>query len=365
MEGGRLAFFIQDLREGGAERSVARLLNGIVARGISVDLVVIARKGRFFEELDARVNVVELPQRRTIGSILGMKRYIETHRPSALVSAMTHTNVAAIIANRLARHHTRVVVVEHNQISMNRPLKRGLVGMSYGLVPWLYRKADVVAAVSRDVRDDLAAETGIAAERIKVLHNPVVVPELSKLASEDIDHPWLKDSGPPVMLAVGRFSRQKNFPLLLNAFSKVRAARPARLIILGEGELRPELEALARELGIAEDVDLPGFDPNPFRFMSRAAAYVLSSDWEGLPTALIEALACGAPVVTTDCAGTGEILLDGKLGRIVPRGDADALAAAILATLDAPGSRDGRVARADDFGLERAVDRYLEAAGWS
>jgi glycosyltransferase involved in cell wall biosynthesis len=137
-------------------------------------------------------------------------------------------------------------------------------------------------------------------------------------------------------------------------------------VLLGEGELRPELEALARSLGISSDTDMPGFDPNPFRFMARAAVYVLSSDWEGLPTALIEAMACGCPVVATDCVGgPREILNDGELGLIAPRGDVKALAAAIMATLDAPGDASARIARAQDFSLDRAVDRYLAVTGWS
>lgn len=364
MDNGSLAFFIQDLREGGAERSLARLLNGIVARGVSTDLVVVSRKGRFHEELDTRVRVVELPQRRTVSAVLGLKRYIETSRPKALISAMSHTNVAAIVANELAGRRTRVVVVEHNQISMNRALKRGLVRAAYRLVPWVYPRADLVAAVSADVRDDLAAATGIPAERIAVLHNPVVTSALAGLAAADPQHAWLTGDGPPVVLGIGRLVRQKNFALLIRAFATVRARRPARLIILGEGELRAELEALVRELGIAGDVDMPGFDANPFRFMRRAGVYVLSSDWEGLPTALIEALAFGNPVVSTDCAGAGEILLDGSIGAITPRGDADALAAAILDALDNPHGHAERIARASEFGLDRAVDRYLAAAGW-
>ena len=365
MDERRLAFLIQDLREGGAERSTARLLSGIAAREIPVDLIVVAQRGRFFEELDARVNVVELPQRRTMTSVLGLKRYIETRRPLALVSALTHTNVAAIIANELAIRRTRLVVVEHNQISMNRRLTRGSVGLSYRLVPWLYPRADLVAAVSTDVRDDFARETGIPAERMAVLHNPVVTPDVTTLATADLDHPWLQGDGPPVVLGVGRFARQKRFDLLLKAFATLRASRPARLIILGDGELRPQLEALARDLSIVEDIDLPGFDPNPFRFMRRASVYVLSSDWEGLPTAVIEALVCGTPVVSTDCAGAGEILCEGRFGRMTPRGDAEALAAAIAKTLDDPGRPDKRIARAREFGMERAVERYLEAAGWS
>jgi glycosyltransferase involved in cell wall biosynthesis len=360
-----LAFFIQDLRAGGAERSVARLLNGIMAREIPTDLVVICRQGAFFDELDPRVNVVELPQSRTFTSVRGLKRYIETRRPAALVSSLTHINVAAILANITARPRVRLVVVEHNQHSQNRRLKHGLVNLSYRMVPYLYPKADVVAAVSEGVRDDLAAVAGLRSEEIAILHNPVVGEELAEAAAAEIDHPWLSAPGPPVVLGVGRFTRQKNFPLLIEAFAKARKTRPLRLIILGEGELRAELEAQVRALGIGEDVDLPGFDPNPFRYMRRAAVYVLSSDWEGLPTALIEALACGTPVVSTDCeSGPQEILLGGRLSRIVPMGDASALSAAILGTLEVPGDRAARVARANDFTLDRAVDRYLEVAGW-
>jgi glycosyltransferase involved in cell wall biosynthesis len=361
-----LAFFIQDLREGGAERNVARVLNGIVARDIPTDLVVIRRTGSFFEELDPRVNVVQLPQARTITSILGLKRYLETRRPLALVSSLTHTNVAAIMANMLARHRTRLIVVERNQFSTNRELKKGLVRLSYGLVPMVYRKADCIAAVSMGVRDDLAATTRLPAGEVEVLYNPVVSEVLFERADEPVTHPWLVDRKVPVVIGLGRFSPQKNFPLLIAAIAEARRERPLRLIILGEGALRPELEAQIRDLGLEDDVDLPGFDPNPFRFLKHASLYVLSSDWEGLPTALIEAMACGTPVVATDCdSGPGEILDDGRLGRIVPRGDVKAMAGAILATLDSPGDAAERVARAREFSLDRAVDRYLEVAGWA
>lgn len=360
-----LAFFIQDLREGGAERNVARVLNGIVARDIPTDLVVIRRTGAFFAELDPRVNIVQLPQARTTTSILGLKNYLETRRPLALVSSLTHTNVAAIVANMLARHRTRLIVVERNQFSTNRELKKGLVRMAYGLVPWIYRKADRIGAVSMGVRDDLAATTGLPADEVEVLYNPVVSEALFRRADEPVTHPWLVDQKAPVIVGVGRFSTQKNFPLLIRAVAEVRKTRPVRLIILGEGSLRRDLEQLVRDLGIENDVDLPGFDANPFRFLKHASLYVLSSDWEGLPTALIEAMACGTPVVATDCeSGPQEILDGGRHGRIVPRGDVSALAAAILATLDDPGDQTARVARAREFSLERAVDRYLEVAGW-
>lgn len=363
---GVLSFFIQDLREGGAERNVARLLNGVVARGVPTELVVIEKRGSFFDELDSRVRVVELPEKRTMTSVLGLKRYIERRRPRALVSSLTHTNVAAILANALARPRTRLIVVERNQFSLNRQLKRGLVRFAYRLVPRLYRQADLIGAVSEGVRDDLADKTHLPADKIEVLHNPVVSEGLAEKAEQKVDHPWLQPGQPPVVLGVGRLSTQKNFPLLIETFAKVRAQRPARLIILGEGNLRAALEQRIETLGIAADVDLPGFDANPFRYMRHAAVFVLSSDWEGLPTALIEAMACGTPVVSTDCqSGPREVLLDGRLGPIVPRGDAVALAGAILATLDDPGDRAARLARANDFSLERAVDRYLSITGVS
>jgi glycosyltransferase involved in cell wall biosynthesis len=361
-----LAFFIQDLREGGAERNVARVLNGIVARDITTDLVVIRRTGSFFEELDPRVNVVQLPQTRTITSILGLKRYLETRRPTALVASLTHTNVAAIVANMLAKQRTRLIVVERNQFSTNRELKTGLVRMSYGLVPWIYRKADCIGAVSMGVRDDLAATTGLPAEKVEILYNPVVSEKLFLRADEPVTHPWLVDRSVPVVIGVGRLSPQKNFPLLIRAVAKVRKERPLKLIILGEGVLRPELEALIRELNVEDDIVLPGFDANPFRFLKHASLFVMSSDWEGLPTALIEAMACGTPVVATDCdSGPGEILDEGRLGQIVPRGDVNAMADAIVTALENPGDAAARIARASEFSLDRAVDRYLEVARWS
>jgi glycosyltransferase involved in cell wall biosynthesis len=362
-----VAFFIQDMRAGGAERNVARVVSGIAARGIEVDLVVVHRSGPFFDELDSRVNVVELPQARTMTSVLGLKRYIESRRPRALLSSLTHTNVAAILANLAARPRTTLVVIERNEISLNRQVKTGLVRVAYGLVPWLYPYADILAAVSGGVRDDLARTLRLSPKQIEVLYNPVVSNDIANRSLLPVSHPWLINGQEiPVILGVGRLEPQKNFPLLIRASSLILRRRPVRLIILGDGVLRAELEHLAQSLGIGEHVCFPGFDANPFRYMRRASVYVMSSSWEGLPTTLIEAMACGAPVVSTDCrSGPREILLDGKLGRLAPVDDAEALASAIVETLDSPGDRHARVARAHAFSRESAVDRYLSVIGWS
>jgi glycosyltransferase involved in cell wall biosynthesis len=202
------------------------------------------------------------------------------------------------------------------------------------LVKRFYPWADVVAGNSQGVAEDLRRVTGLPRERVRILHNPVVTPELQEKARLPVNHPWFGAGQPPVVLAVGRLTKQKDFPTLIRAFARVRQSRPARLIILGEGPDYAQLEALVCELGLKKDVALPGFVENPYAFMSRASLYVLSSRWEGLPTVLIEALYCGPPVVATDCpSGPKEILADGRHGALVPVGDVEALAEAIEAGL--------------------------------
>jgi glycosyltransferase involved in cell wall biosynthesis len=196
-------------------------------------------------------------------------------------------------------------------------------------------------------------------EKIKVIYNPVITPELFAKAEEPLDHPWFRPGEPPVVLGVGRLTQAKDFPTLIRAFALVRKERPARLMILGEGEERPKLEALVRELGLEEDVALPGFVGNPYKYIARAGVFVLSSAWEGLPTTLVEALALGTPVVSTNCkSGPEEILEEGRWGRLVPVGNIEELAKAIGESLSMPRLLNGGAL--DRFRVDIVVDRYLE-----
>jgi glycosyltransferase involved in cell wall biosynthesis len=213
--------------------------------------------------------------------------------------------------------------------------------------------------VSREAADDLARTARLARERIEVIYNPVITPALREQAAQAPDHPWFAPGQPPVVLGVGRLTRQKDFPTLIRAFAEVRRRRTARLVILGEGEERPALTALVAELGLDPDVALLGFRDNAAAYMARAAVFVLSSAWEGLPTVLIEALATGTPVVSTDCqSGPREILQEGRLGDLVTVGDPAGLARAIEAPLDrAPVPVGEKVLF--PFTREAAVDHYL------
>jgi glycosyltransferase involved in cell wall biosynthesis len=223
-----------------------------------------------------------------------------------------------------------------------------------------YRGADGVVAVSDGVADDFANVTGFQRSCIRTIYNPVLTPDLSVAAEAAVEDPWLDGDEPPVVLGVGRLTTQKDFPTLLHAFARVRSQRLARLLILGEGDKRSELEALARNLGLAGEVRFPGYVDNPFAYMRRCAVFVLSSAYEGLPNSLIEAMACGAPVVSTDCpSGPAEILEGGRYGCLVPIGDAEAMASAILTILqDAPDTA-GTRRRAEMFSVEASSAQYL------
>jgi glycosyltransferase involved in cell wall biosynthesis len=228
----------------------------------------------------------------------------------------------------------------------------------------LYPKADRIVAVSQGVADDLISLLNLPHEKVTVIYNPIFTPELFEQAKQPANHPWFEQNRLPVILAVGRLTRQKDYPILFRAFSLVRQVRPAKLLILGEGEERANLERLAIELGIQNDVSMPGFVDNPFAFMAKASVFVLSSAWEGFGNVLVEALACGCPVVATDCrSGPREILDNGRYGRLVPVGDHEALAKAILETLDNPdfpANRQTRLQRAMEFSVDAAVDKYLK-----
>jgi glycosyltransferase involved in cell wall biosynthesis len=230
------------------------------------------------------------------------------------------------------------------------------------LIGKVYPLAERIVTVSRGVADDLATCTGLPRVTIGTIYNPILTTEIAEKAQAPISHTWLPPTAIPVILGVGRLVPQKDFPTLLKAFAHVHRKQPARLLILGEGRERAKLEALASELGIAEKVSLPGFEPNPYAFMSQASVFVLSSAWEGLPNALIEALACGCPVVSTNCpSGPQEILGNGAFGPLVPVGEDRALAEAILHTLEQPPNSDRLRSRAAEFDIQTIAQQYLQA----
>ena len=372
----RVAIFLSNLDGGGAERITINLLKGFSPELFSFDLVLIQATGPFLAQVPAHVNIIDLDRAGVSGAIVPLARYLRAKRPDILMSHLSHVNVGALVANKLALSPAKVILVEHNDLSGSagsaKPKKLRLSrNPQRQLLPkfmeYLYRQADAVIGVSRGVSSYVGRRFEVPADRLHTIYNPIVDDELLRRSQEPADHPWLRgleaSSRPdlPTILAVGRLTRQKDFATLLGAFAYVRQARECRLIILGEGALRPELEALITELGLEHDVSLPGFTANPYAAMSRASLYVLSSRWEGLPTVLVEAMACGCPVVATDCpSGPDEILEGGKWGPLVPVGDPEALAKAMLAALEKPLNGDMLRQRAGAFTYERAISAYTD-----
>lgn len=342
---------------------MVNLARGFAERGLQVDLVLAKAEGPYLSEVPPSVRVVDLGARRVLYALPGLIRYLRQERPSAVLSALNHANVVAIWARLLSRVKTRLVVSEHSTLSLATRHARSLKGR---LMPLLMKRfypwADAIVAVSYGVEEDLVARTGIPKEKIRVIYNPVITPDLFAKAEEPLDHPWFEPGEPPVILGVGRLTEEKDFPTLIRAFALVRKERPARLMIFGEGEDRAKLEALVRELGLEQDVALPGFVANPYKYMRRAAVFVLSSRWEGFANVLVEAMALGTPVISTDCpSGPAEILEGGRWGWLVPVGNVGEMANAIKAVLQGE-KKDGRQ-RAMQFAVDVIIKEYAKVLG--
>mgnify|MGYP002777004135 CR=1 FL=1 len=360
----RIALFIPNLHGGGAERATVNLLRAMSETGVPVDLVLASAEGEYLEQVPQQVRVVNLAVGRVIKSILPLANYLRKEKPFALISQMNHANVGAVVARELARVESLLVLVEQNTPSVEKSkLFRGRLVPP--LMKLLYPSADVIVGVSTGVAQDLKTQFGIDQSKVKVIYNPVVDNKLFAQAKAPLYHPWFQEDSPPVFLAVGRLTEQKDFINLIKAFEVLRRQKIARLLILGEGDARNELEATITSLKLSEDVSLPGFVENPYAYMSRASAFVLSSRWEGLPTVLIEAMACGCPVIATDCpSGPREILAAGVYGSLIPVGDVKALSTAMLQVLETPVDRNLLLKRAMDFASERLLFQYLEILGY-
>lgn len=352
---GPVTIFLPTLRGGGTERVMVTLANQLARRSVELELLLLSGEGVFFDELDPDVAVHLLDVRPSYSSVLGIRgywRYLRRSKPRLVVISGHSAFLVGFLVSLWVPH--KIIVVVHNTVSRERRL-------SSLIAKFLYRFAHRIVAVSHGVAKDLSAYSCIELERIQVIYNAVDLTRIDRALQAPPAHPWLEDPAVPVVVSVGRLIPQKRVDLLLRAIARVRAKRPVRLIQLGDGPLRHELEALAQELGIAEDVCFAGFVKNPYAYLRDASVFALASDFEGFAVVVIEALACGCPVVSTSCpSGPDEILEGGRWGTLVPTGDVEALASALDQTLTAPPPRRHARGRAEDFSAEGYARRYLE-----
>ena len=330
--------------------------------GVHVSLVLATAEGPYLSLVPPDIEIVDLKCRRVLSALPRLVGYLRRARPSGVLSAMTHANLTALWARRIAGVSTRIVVSERNTLSRT---SRSAPAIKMKLMPYLargyYPWADDIVAVSHGVADDLAEVASLPKGRITVIYNPIVSDSLTARAQQPLDHSWFEAGRDPVVLAVGRLTPQKDFATLIHAFARARTVRRSNLVILGEGLERIRLQRLAGGLGLRDCVSMPGFVQNPLSYMSRAAVVVLSSAWEGFPAVLVEAMACGTPVVSTNCPnGPAEILEHGRYGPLVPVGDIDALAAGIANTLESRPDSNLMKHRANAFRVRDGVDAYLQ-----
>ena len=358
----RIALFLPSLAGGGGERSLLEVARHLVQHGFIVDMVVTRCGGALWESVPEHVRLINLQSRKTLTCLPKLIRYIRRERPAVLISAVDFANLAGLLAKKFFASRLRLIVIQHIHFTANYQASGFLSRMALRLTAWVLPVADAIVSVSSDVAEDLQRLLPrTATGQVHFIPNPVVTPALLEQARLPVAHSWFGDPATPVVLTAGRlFIRQKDQPTLLNAFAEVLESRSAKLVVLGEGPDKAGLTDLARQLGIHGSVDFVGFQTNPFAYMARAQVFVLSSAYEALPTVLIEAMACGVPVVATDCpSGPREILEGGKWGRLVPVGDWRLLARGVLDTLDDPIPSERLVARAKRYSSTASVDQYL------
>ncbi len=383
---------------GGIERVQINLSKAFIDSGHKVDLITCDSKPLNLGKLSEEINIIKLRpslkiissfyllsanpshqylkpktalfsklRPRTLRYLPGFVSYLTKNQPDIVFSAFTDINLVALLAFRVAKVSTKIIVSEHEPWTEQFMDKANNRKRNWYFPPSelskLYSEAQGIIAVSHGCAEGLASAINLEKNKISTIYNPIISADLFDLAQKEVVHKWIKQKDCPVILGVGRLSYEKNFSLLIKALALVKKHRPSKLIILGNGKEFSKLQLLVKEYNLSDDVDFPGFVDNPYAFMAQADLFVLSSFMETLSNVLVEALACGCPVVSTDCpSGPAEILEHGKYGPLVPVNDEKALAEAIISVLNDPPDSNWLQKRGLDFTTEKAAKAYLELA---
>ena len=362
-KGPLITFVLPSMGIGGAEVVNACLARELMKRGFCVEFLVGRDDPQASKVLPPEAGYIVVGARNNRGFLFPLIRYLLMRRPEIFVGSMWSLTTTVAVAHSLARSRAKLCLWEHSTLSVQygdrKPPHHFLLKKS---LRFALGKAETRIAVSEGVADDLADLTGLPRDKFDVIYNPIYLAPIGDDEGErEAENVWRGWRGPRI-ITVGNFKPQKNHAVLLEAFKKLLSVREARLLILGAGVLFESTAALASSLGIADKVLLPGVRPNPAAYYKSADLFVLSSNFEGFGNVIVEALSCGLPVVSTDCrSGPAEILENGRYGRLVPVGDAAALAQAMLDSLDATDDKEALRRRAADFSPERMADQFLRS----
>lgn len=367
----KVLFLSYDLKDGGSPQVLSTILNHLnrdlfdpvlvtysdarvfpIPEGIPEHILQVKGGGSLFQKLKANLKAV-----------LRLRRILRLEKPRIAVGMGGMTNWGLILAAKLARSKTAVIIGEHGTGALKYRKDRITSAVVSLLNKLLYPLADRIVAISDGVREYLVVELKLAEEKVVPIHNPVDIQRIQRLAQGQVDDPWLRDQSKPVVLWVGRIAAVKGLECLICAFERVLKQLDARLIIVGEGGEQSTIAELVSQKGLERKVRFAGFQSNPYRYMSRSSVFAFPSLSEGFGMVLVEAMACGLPVVSTDCVtGPAEVLKNGKCGILVPVGDVDALAKGIMSILTDPQLREQLIAsaarRVTDFEAAHVVDSY-------
>jgi glycosyltransferase involved in cell wall biosynthesis len=366
-----LMIIIHSLKGGGAERVVANLLKGLSRRDFSITLLLY--EGIFDYLIPENVEVITLDilssrnilktTKGFILKIISIARLIKKNKPDIIFSLLSDTNVITILARSLSGVHSKVIVSERNHPSLS--LKNELYGgITKFLMRYCYPKAERIIAISQGIKKDLLENFNLPGEKIEVIYNPLDIAEIETLSAEEINHPWFNDEL-PIIISIGRLTKQKGHSYLIKVFSMVRQSLPCRLVIIGTGEEEENLVNMVNTLGLKNDVEFLGFQRNPFKYMARSSLFISASRYEGFGNVLVEAMALGLPVISTDCpSGPAEIIEHGKNGILVPIENEGRLERTILNLLTNDElrrklSNEAKI-RAQYFALDKRVEQYSD-----
>jgi len=362
----RVTFFLVDLYRGGGERVSLDLMRGFLERGYRIDLILMKKEGPYLEQLPKEVRVITFGTSRLFGTLPKLITYLKKDKPEALISIMRHMHLISVWAKMFARVKTKVILrvgIPFNVPNTKSNLREWLLPV---LSKIFYKKADAVVAVSADIAEDLKERLSIPEDKMHVIHNPKFLEEIREKAQKPVDEPWLQNKDVPVVIAMGRLAPQKGFDLLVRAVAKISKKRNVRLIILGEGGEKDNLLKIAKENGLSYHIKIVSFQKNPYALLAKSDVFALSSRFEGMPNALIEALACGLPVVATDCvSGPKEIIgAEDTYGLLVKTEDVDALVHGIEQILNDETLRElyrkKALIRAEDFSHDLILKQYVD-----
>ncbi len=352
-----ITFVIGSMRIGGAERATLHLMNGLAAKGLRVELVLLQKTGDFLGKINSGIKIVDLNKRKALFGIPAFRKYLKLNDPDKLFVVQNHIQIMALLAVRLSSWKGKIILNEQSTYLKNLNGFKGKVQQI--LNKFLFPMAHSITVVSEGAGKELQILFPHLISRIHVINNPIITNDFETAKNRPVEHPFF-ESGKKVIVSAGRLVKSKNFELLIHAFRQVIENIPAKLIILGDGKEMHHLVELINSLGLSDEISLPGFVEDPCRFYSKADLFVLSSDFEGLPGVIIEALACGCKVVSTDCEnGPREILVDGKFGWLSPVGNSLQLAENIQIALNADVDKAMLIRRANDFHENKIVNDYL------